>query len=272
LIIGERERDMDFNTIKFEEPEPGIGLLRFNRPDCLNALSMEMVDELHDFYARISRLKHVRVLIVTGEGRGFCAGADLKDKRILESGVMQSDAGAHLENVQKPNSDVITAMRRIPQPIIAAVNGVAAGGGFCYVLASDVIIAGAGAGFVASFINIGLSGAELGTAYFLPRLVGSARAAEILLTGRTVSAAEAEKIGLITRMVADESLMDTAMETARMMLTKSRLGLQLTKEALTRNLDAPSLEAAIELEDRNQTICVVSPEFKDAVKKFALTK
>lgn len=263
---------MDFNTIKFEEPEPGIGLLTFNRPDCLNAHSMEMVDELHDFYARIARLKHVRVLIITGQGRGFCVGADLKDKRILESGAMQSDTGAHLENVQIPGSGTITAMRRIPQPIIAAVNGAAAGGGFCFALASDVIIAGASASFINSFINIGLSGGEFGGTYFLPRLVGSTRAAEILLTGRTVSAAEAEKIGLVTRVVPDESLMDSALETARMMLTKSRLGLQLTKGALTRNLDAPSLEAAIELEDRNQTICVVSPEFKDAVKKFALKK
>ncbi|MDY6852470.1 MAG: enoyl-CoA hydratase-related protein [Thermodesulfobacteriota bacterium] len=263
---------MDFKTIKFEEPEPGIGLLTLNRPECLNAHDMDMVDDLHDFYARIARMKHVRVLIITGKGRAFCAGADLKDKRILGAGAMQCDTRAHLENVQFPGSGMITAMRRIPQPIIAAVNGVAAGGGFCFALASDVIIAGASAGFINSFINIGLSGGEFGGTYFLPRLVGATRAAEILLTGRTVSAAEAEKIGLVTRMVPDESLMDSAMETARMMAAKSGLGLQLTKGALTRNIDAPSLEAALELEDRNQTICAVSPEFKDAVKKFALKK
>ena len=163
-------------------------------------------------------------------------------------------------------------MRRIPQPIIAAVNGHAAGGGMCIALASDVIIAGPGATFTPSFINIGLSGGELGTSYFLPRAVGIYRAAEILFTGRTVDAAEAEKIGLISRLVDEDELMKTAMETARLMLGKSTFGLRFTKEVLYQNLDAPSLEAAIELENRNQSICCTTPDFFEAVEAFSKGK
>jgi enoyl-CoA hydratase len=142
----------------------------------------------------------------------------------------------------------------------------------CIALASDVIMASPDATFIPSFINIGLSGGELGSSYFLPRLVGIARSAEILLTGRTVEAAEADRIGLISRMVEDEDLMDAAMGTARIMLTKSPLGLRLTKETLNQNLNAPSLEAAIELENRNQSICCFAPEFLGAVEMFSKNK
>jgi enoyl-CoA hydratase len=163
-------------------------------------------------------------------------------------------------------------MRRIPQPLIAAVNGPAAGGGMCIALASDVVIASPLATFIPSFINIGLSAGELGTSYFLPRAVGRARAAEILFTGRSVDAAEAERIGLISRLVEAENLMPAAMETARLMLDKSPSGLRLTKEALNQNLNAPSLEAAIELENRNQSICACTPEFLQAVEAFSKGK
>ena len=139
----------------------------------------------------------------------------------------------------------------------------------CLALASDVIIATPGATFIPAFINIGLSGGELGSTYFLPKLVGTARAAEILMTGRKVDGAEAERIGLISRLVPENALMDAAMETADAMLKKSVVGLRLTKETLNQNLNAPSLEAALELENRNQSICCVTPEFFEAVASFA---
>ena len=159
-------------------------------------------------------------------------------------------------------------MVKQPQPIIAVVNGAAAGGGMCLALASDMIIAGPKAKFIPSFINIGLSGGELGTTYFLPKAVGRAKAAEILMTGRAVEAEEADRIGLVSRLVDEDALMDTAMQTARTMLGKSPLGLRLTKETLRQNQNAPTLESAIELENRNQSILCCSPDFFNAVMAF----
>ena len=261
---------MQFKTIRFEETEPRIGLITLNRPDRLNALNLDMLKDLHTLFYELRSREDVRVLVITGEGRGFCSGADLKDSKVRrEAATLFSSVGTHLIAIQKTYADRILEMRRLPQPIIAAVKGPAAGGGMCIALASDVILASPGATFIPSFINIGLSGGELGSSYFLPRTVGTARAAEILLTGRAVEAAEAERIGLISRMVEEENLMDAAMETARIMLTKSPLGLRLTKETLNQNLNAPSLEAAIELENRNQSICCFAPEFLEAVDKFS---
>ncbi len=264
---------MNFSTIKFEEPEPGIGLLTLNRPDRLNAINLDMVEDLHRLFYSLLGNETVRVLVLTGEGRAFCSGADLKDSRAQnEESKSFTSAAATLYAVQKRYADRILEMRRIPQPVIAAVNGIAAGGGMCLAMASDVIFAAPEAGFVPSFINIGLSGGELGSSYFLPRLVGATRAAEILMTGRTVDAAEAERIGLACRMVEESRLMETAFETARAMLQKSVYGLRLTKETLNQNIAAPSLEAAIELENRNQSICCSAPDFMAAVENFSKGK
>lgn len=264
---------MAFNTIKFEEPEKGIGLLTFNRPDRLNAMSMEMLDELYALFERLKEDDTIRVLIFTGAGDGFCAGADLLGGTLQDSSMENiANPGNFLHKVQKRYSGIIIEQRRLPQPIIAAVNGVAAGGGFCVALASDVIYAAPTAKFVPSFINIGLSGGELGTSYLLPRLVGTTRAAEILLTGRTVEAEEADRIGLVCRMVPAGTLMDTAMSTARLMLEKSPYGLRQTKEALNMNQSAPSLESAVEFENRNQAILAFGSDFAEAVNKFGQKK
>lgn len=259
---------MVFRNIEFNEPEPGVGCLMLNRPDCLNALSIEMVEEVHALFRELRRNERVRVLLITGQGRGFCAGADLRDESILGP-AMAHDASSHLDRVQKRFSSLIVEMRQLPQPIISIVNGPAAGGGMCIALASDIIIAGPCAAFTASFINIGLSGCELGSSFILPRLVGVARASDILLTGRTVHAHEAAQIGLVSLLVEEEErLMDAAMKKAQTMLGKSSLGLRLTKEALNRNQTVTSLEAAINLEDLNQSICVTAPDFLKNVEGF----
>ncbi|UCD78059.1 MAG: enoyl-CoA hydratase/isomerase family protein [Desulfobacterales bacterium] len=264
---------MGYKTIKFENPLEGVGLITLNRPERLNAINLDMLEELHTLFEEIKDQETARVVIVTGAGRGFCSGADLLDERISsEAATLFSSAAAHLTKIQKVYSRLVIEMRRLPQPIIAAVNGPAAGGGMCLALASDIIIAGTGAAFTPSFINIGLSGGELGSSYFLPRLVGSARAADILMTGRTVDAAEADKIGLISRLVENERLMKAALEIASSMLDKTPLGLRLTKEALNQNRNAPSLEAAVELENRNQSILCITPEFFKAVEKFSQRK
>ena len=259
---------MEFQTLKFKEVETGIALIVLNRPDRLNALSLEMLEELHSLFDLLNHQPELRVVILTGEGRGFCSGFDLKDERIQKEGIQFiSNPGLHLTGIQKKYGDLVIRMRKVFQPIIAAVNGPAAGGGMCLALASDVILGSPKATFTPSFINIGLSGGEMGTTFFLPRLVGSTRAAEILLTGRTVDALEAEKIGLICRVIAEDRLVPEALETARKMLTKTSLGLRFTKEALNLNAGA-SLEAAVELENRNQSICFCGPDFLKAVAAF----
>lgn len=260
---------MTYATITFSTPEPGIGLLTLNRPDRLNAISLEMLDDLKRLFAEIRDDDALRVLVITGEGRGYCAGADLADKAMLESAdELFSSAAAHLIHVQKRFSRVILEMRDLPQPIISAVNGHAAGGGMCIALASDILVAGPDAKFTPSFANIGLSGGELGTSYFLPRTVGRVRAGEILLTGRTVDAEEAERIGLVNRLVPADQLMAAAMETARALVAKTVFGLRMTKESLNHNLYASNLASAIEFENRNQSIACLNPEFFEAVAKF----
>ena len=231
---------------------------------------MAMLDELYALFADLAKREDVRVLVMTGAGKGFCSGADLKDAKLSgEEGLkLFSAASIHLEKIQKIYAGLIEVMVKQPQPIIAVINGVAAGGGFSMALAADVIIAGPKARFIASFVNIGLSGGELGTTYFLPRTVGRAKAAEILMTGRTVGAEEADRIGLVSRLVDEDTLMETAMQTAGTMLGKTPLGLRQTKEALRLNLNAPNLESAIELENRNQSILCCAPEFFEAVMAF----
>jgi enoyl-CoA hydratase len=264
---------MKFETIKFKEPDAGIGLITLNRPDRLNALSLDMVGELHNLFLAVMERKDLRVLVLTGEGRGFCSGADLKDARLRqEFPTSYPDPTVHLIAIQKKYADLMLEMRHLPQPIIAAVNGPAAGGGMCLALASDVVIGSPKAAFTPSFINIGLSGGEMGTTFFLPRRVGSARAAEILLTGRTVDAHEAERIGLISKVVEENRLLEEAMEIARIMLAKSPMGLRFTKEAMNLGLTAPSLEAAIEFENRNQSMCCSTPDFFRAVEEFMKRK
>jgi enoyl-CoA hydratase len=264
---------MNFDTLKFETPEAGIGVITLNRPERLNALNLNMLEDFFALFDHLNSNDEIRVIIITGEGRGFCSGADLRDERISrEDANPFSNAADHLMKIQKVYARLIIEMRRLPQPIIAAVNGHAAGGGMCIALASDIAIATPAAAFTPSFVNIGLTAGELGTSYFLHRLVGLARASDILFTGRTVAAQEAERIGIVSRLVKENKLMDEAMAIAHAMLDKTPLGLRLTKETITQNLNAPSLEAAMELENRNQSILCLTPEFFEAVLKFGKRK
>jgi enoyl-CoA hydratase len=261
-------KSKNFETLIYRVPEPGIAHLVLNRPESLNALSLTMTEELHEFFDELTGSEDIRVLIISGAGRGFCSGADLSDPALLKPALHQGAAG-HLRDIQRKYSGLVVKIRALPQPVIAAVNGPAAGGGMCLALAADIVYASPTATFINSFINIGLSGGELGSSFLLPRLTGFSRAAEILYTGRTVDAREAERIGLVTRLIEDESkLIESAMDTARVLLKKNPVGLRLTKEALNRNLNAVSLEAAIEIEDLNQSICITLPEIRQAVKKF----
>lgn len=258
-----------FNTIILEEAEPGIAVLRLNRPESLNAMNLEMLDELKQVFSILKDDASVRVVIITGNGRGFCSGADLADAAQEIDSEYFSDPETFLRRVQETYSSVILTMRSLPQPIIAAVNGPAAGGGFCMAMASDIRIASGEAYFVASFINIGLSGGELGSSFLLPRLIGLSRASDILCTGRKVFADEAEQIGLVSRAVPPGELMSTTLAYARMMAAKSFGSLKFTKRALDVHTTAPSLESAIEYENRNQTMLLFSGDFARLIQSFS---
>ncbi|MGQ9722162.1 MAG: enoyl-CoA hydratase/isomerase family protein [Candidatus Jordarchaeum sp.] len=270
----------DYKTIKYQELEEGIGILTLNRPERLNALNFEMIEELHDILNELEWNMDCRVLIITGEGRGFCSGTDLKETSLFESVDKLPDKYSKLKYLkvdddakrkmygQRRIADVMIQLRRINQPVIAAVKGPATGGGFAIAMASDIRIAGESARFNNAFINIGMSGTDVGSSYFLPRLIGLSRAAEILYTGRFVDAQEAERIGFVSRVVPDDKLMEAALELAREMLKKTPLGLRLTKEAINMNIDAPSIEAAIYLENRNQAVCMGTKDIFEALMAF----
>ena len=272
---------MNFETIKFELMENGIGILTLNRPEKLNAMSFQMFEDLNNILDHLTINLDCRVVILKGEGRAFCAGLDLNEINVLNLRKIPEEYKkfSYLEiseglkkriYFQWRLSRVIVKMRKISQPIITMINGHAAGGGFALTLASDIRIAGEKAKFNNAFIKLGLSGSDVGTSYFLPRLIGLSRAAEILYTGRFVDAEEAEKIGLVFKVVkGDESdVFSAAINIAENFLTKSPLGLRMTKEAINISQDSPSLETIIQLENRAQSLCGTSGDVMEGVSAF----
>jgi enoyl-CoA hydratase len=254
---------MDYTTLDLRQ-EGELAWLTLNRPDALNAMNPVLVDELRDFLGGLPQRTDVRVVVLRGAGRAFCAGLDLKEGGGGEPG---GGVSATLR-LQRRISELALLMRRAPQPIIACVHGPAAGGGFALALASDVRIAGASARMNAAFIRIGLSACDVGVSYFLPRIAGASVASELLLTGRFIDAERAERVGLVSRVVPDEELEVAARELAEAMLATSPLGLRLTKECLAMSLDAGSLEQVIAMEDRNQTLCVQSADVREGMRAF----
>ena len=260
-----------FSTMTLAEPEPGVGLVTLNRPERLNAINPGMVEDFEALFAELTGNETIRVMILTGAGRGFCSGADLSDATAYRKTEAFADTEHYLRIVQERYGRLVLGLRAIPQPVIAAVNGPAAGAGFCLALAADVRFASPEAYFIASFVNIGLSGGELGSSYLLPRFVGLSRASEILYTGRKVSAEESERIGLVSKVVQAGALIETALACARQMIAKSPGGLKLTKRVLDRNIDAQSLQDAVDFENRNQALMVFSGEFFKLIQAFART-
>jgi enoyl-CoA hydratase len=246
--IGMRE-GRRMSDILQDRPAEGVCRLTLNRPDALNAFTFAMYGELIDRLEAIRDDSEVRVVILTGAGRGFSAGHDIRgagspDWVNPELGKAQSQ-----RQIMERLGRIPLLIRDLPQPVICAVNGAAAGAGYALALAADLTIAGRSAKFVNAFHNAG-TGHELGFSYMVPRLVGMQRAAEILLTGRVVLAEEAAAIGMILKCVDDAELMDEALKLADAIVVNSPIGIALTKSSLRRNVDAPTLEAAIELENR----------------------
>ena len=234
-----------------------------NRPDSLNALNRGMVDELRVLFVGLYWRHEVRVVVLRGAGANFCAGLDLKEPR----GNEPRGISAGLVS-QRKISEIVIAMRRCPQPIIALVDGAAAGGGFALALASDIRIATPTLKMNAAFIKIGLSACDIGVSYFLPRMVGASVAAELMLTGRFLKADRALALGMVSAVVAPEALDAEARDLVGEMLRSTPLGLRLTKEALNHAIDAGGLEAAIAMEDRNQILCAQGEDFGEGVRAF----
>ena len=235
-----------------------------NRPERLNALNRSLVKALREFFVDLYWRRDVRVVVLQGAGDAFCAGLDLKERGDPQA---PRSIGAGLTR-QREISEIVIAMRRCPQPIVACVDGAAAGGGFALALASDVRIATPRTRMNAAFIRIGLSACDIGVSYFLPRMVGRSVAAEYMLTGRFIDAERAYQLGLVSRVVAKEQLQTEAQGFVDDMLHATPLGLRLTKEALNHAIDAGGLEAAIAMEDRNQILASSDGDFQEGVQAF----
>jgi enoyl-CoA hydratase len=255
------------DTVVLDRPRSGVTRITLDRPDKLNAMTAELVGALHHALDEIAADSTCRVVILTGRGRGFCAGLDLGGYGVAPNtdGLGKTQTGFA---VQKQIASLIPHLRSLPQPVIAAVNGPAAGGGFALVLGSDIRIASSSAKFNAAFIRIGLSACDIGTSWLLPRLVGAARAHELMLTGRIFDAAEAERIGLVVEVVPPEALIDAALVKADQIMANTPFGVALTKEGMWSALEIPGMQAAIDLENRQQIMASATADHIEAMRAF----
>ncbi len=240
-------------------------MVTLNRPERMNAMAFDVMIPFRDTLREIGYDNETRVVIITGAGSGFCSGADLEDPGTIP----------HIEGLTVPTialrsmellDDVITTIRRLHQPVLAAVNGPAIGGGFCLALAADIRVAAEEAYFRAAGINNGLTAAELGLSYLLPRAIGQARAAEIMLTGRDVPAEEADRIGLVSEVVPGAALMARCFEVADRIIGWSRAGIELTKRQLWNSMDAGSLQSHMDAEGTSQLfVRITTQNFQESV-------
>ena len=249
-----------------DKPRPHISLVTLNRPERMNAMAFDVMIPLREALEEISRDNDTRVVVLTGAGHGFCSGADLED-----SGHVPNISGLTRTTIALRSmellDDVIVALRKMHHPVIAAVNGAAIGGGFCLALAADVRLASDTAYFRAAGINNGLTSTELGISYLLPRAIGSSRAFEIMLTGRDVDAGEAERVGLVSRALPGEQLVDACYEVADRIIGFSRVGVELTKRMLWSSLDASSMHAHMDHEGVAQLyVRLTTGNFEEAIQ------
>jgi enoyl-CoA hydratase len=252
-------------TLLLDRPQAGTVVLQLNRPKQLNAINEVMRDELTETFAAIATDTSVNVVVLAGAGRGFCSGIDVRDFApvMLEA----SDPAIDRLRFQEAMAALPQAIWDLPQPVIAAVNGPCVGAGFALCLASDIRICSTAATFGNGAILLGLSGAEMGMSYHLPRIVGTSVAADWMLTGRTVTAQEADRRGLVSEVVEPDFLAVRALELAAGIAQLPPFGVQLTKRALQVNTDAAGLEAAMELENRNQVLAHATDEAAERRKR-----
>jgi enoyl-CoA hydratase/carnithine racemase len=247
----------------YEQTDTGIATITLNRPERLNALTFEIYRELTDTFAALRDEKEVRVVVITGSGRAFCSGGDVRD--IIGELFARNMEG--LLEFTRMTCELIRNMRALPKPIIASLNGTTAGAGACIALASDIRLANEDAKIAFLFIKVGLSGADMGAAYLLPRVVGLTKASELLYTGDFVSAPEAERIGLYNRVVPADQLAETTREFAERLTKGPAIALAKTKEMLNRELNM-NLDTALECEAQAQAICMQHSDYREAYEAF----
>lgn len=245
------------------EQSNGVATITLNRPDRLNALTFEVYRELTDTFAELRNEQDVRVVVITGAGRAFCSGGDVKD---IIGELFSRDMEGLLE-FTRMTCELIHNMRTLPQPIIASLNGTTAGAGACIALASDIRLASRDAKIAFIFVKVGLSGADMGAAYLLPRVVGMSKATELLYTGDFISAEEAEKIGLYNKVIAPDQLAQTTLEFSQRLARGPAFAIAKTKQMLNREMDM-NLETALEAEAQAQALCMQHPDYREAYEAF----
>ena len=254
--------------VRVEQRDDGVAHVVLNWPDRFNTLEAESVEQLHQAFDAIARDSGVRVVILRGEGKHFCAGADLAGHGAAPTGD-GSRSPADWMAVQQHISTLVPRLRALPQPVIAAVHGAASGGGFALALASDIRVCASDARFNAAFVRLGLSGCDIGMSWLLPRLVGASRAFELLLSGRFVDAAEAQRIGLVLDVVPTTRLLHCAEEIAASIVANSPHGVRMTKKVMWAQLETGSLLAGLALEDATQVGAALSADHREAMTAFA---
>ncbi len=254
------------SMVVVEKVRPHVSVITLNDPDTLNAMSFELVEALYVAIEAVAADNDCYVAILTGAGRGFCSGLNLEYVGV-PPGVEGLPVSRLAIRAMSYMSDLIPAMRAMPQPLITAINGPAYGGGMCLTLGADIRVASESAVLAGAGITNGLAGTELGISYLLPRLIGASRSNEIILSGRKVDAREAERIGLVSRVVADEELLGAAIEMAEQIAGYSAHGVSMTKRVLWDGLESGSLEATIDLENRNQLLVrMMTENLEEAIR------
>ncbi|OPX11239.1 enoyl-CoA hydratase [Mycobacterium sp. AT1] len=257
--------ERDDTLVLVDRPRPQVALVTLNRPERMNSMAFDVMVPLKAALDELTTDNEVRAVVLTGAGRGFSSGADHKS----------AGSVPHVDGLTRPTfalrsmevlDDVILAIRKLHQPVIAAVNGAAIGGGLCLALACDIRVAGHGAYFRAAGINNGLTASELGLSYLLPKAIGTSRAFEAMLTGRDIDSAEADRIGLVSRSVPDDELLETCFDMAERIAAFSRPGIELTKRTLWSGLEAGSLEGHMQAEGLGQLyVRLLTANFEEAV-------
>jgi enoyl-CoA hydratase len=260
---AERER-----FVEIDRSDPTVPVVTLNRPDRRNALSTELVADGIAAFHELHRDRDARVVVLTGAGAGFCAGADLKGGGPLAPDADGRGPVGSVYRSQEHIVDFMMAVHECDKPVIAALHGAAVGGGLALALASDLRVADTTAYFGSVFIKVGLTSCDIGTSYFLPRIVGAGHAMDMMITGRHVDAEEADKIGLLNRLVPEGTHLDAAKEFATQIAANNEYGVWLTKRGLWANIDAPSIRHAVELENRQQVLGTFTGNMREAMIAF----
>ncbi|MBI0531996.1 enoyl-CoA hydratase/isomerase family protein [Sphingomonas sp. TX0522] len=257
-----------WNGFSVERDGP-VDRVTLDRPARLNAIDPAMAHDLGRYFRGLQADEACRVVTLRGAGRAFCAGVDLTAVNEVPAERRWGDGGVAAElAIQRVNRDFILAMRRCPQPIVAALHGVACGAGFALALAADIRIARPDAQMNCAFVQVGLGGCDIGVSYLLPRLVNAAVASRLILTGAYLGAEEASRLGLLTMVDDEAALAATSAETVAALLRVAPIALRLSKDALNAALDASSIEAVVAIEDRNQVLCARTADFHEAMAAF----